>query len=211
MLENSLAKTHYIGRDGYVWWIGQIPKQKNWIANIAERPTESNDEFKGFDYRYKVRIIGYHPPEVEELSDEDLPWASVLFPVTAGSGQGGASQSPNLRQGMFVHGFFLDGEDAQQPVITGVFGVNQYAEVERNMGPLGPFKLFSGHDSTDSSNPVSRSSLPKNQDQASTDGVVIESVNGQDQDVSGADEESDTDDKVPQNQAKGEDLSLIHI
>ena len=39
MLENSLAKTHYIGRDGYVWWIGQIPKQKNWIANIAERHT----------------------------------------------------------------------------------------------------------------------------------------------------------------------------
>ena len=137
MLENSLIKTHYIGRDGYVWWIGQIPKQKNWIANIAERPTESNDEFKGFDYRYKVRIIGYHPPEVEELPDEQLPWASVLFPVTAGSGQGGSSQSPNLKQGMFVQGFFLDGEDGQQPVITGVFGVNQYAKVKRNMGPLG--------------------------------------------------------------------------
>jgi len=208
MLENSLAKTHYLGRDGYVWWIGQIPKQKNWIANIAERPTESNDEFKGFDYRYKVRIIGYHPPEVEELSDEDLPWASVLFPVTAGSGQGGASQSPNLRQGMFVHGFFLDGEDGQQPVITGVFGVNQYAEVERNMGPLGPFKLFSGHDSTDSSNPVPRSSLPKNPDQANTNEVAIESTIAQDQDVSGADLESDADDKIPQNQPKGEDCDL---
>ena len=132
MLENSLAKTNFIGRDGYVWWIGQIAKEDHWIANIAERPTESNDEFKGFDYRYKVRIIGYHPPEVEELPDEQLPWASVLFPVTAGSGQGGASQSPNLRQGMFVHGFFLDGEDGQQHVITGVFGVNQYAEVKRN-------------------------------------------------------------------------------
>ena len=208
MLENSLAKTHYLGRDGYVWWIGQIPKQKNWIDNIAERPTESNDEFKGFDYRYKVRIIGYHPPEVEELSDEDLPWATILFPVTAGSGQGGASQSPNIRQGMFVHGFFLDGEDAQQPVITGVFGVNQYAEIERNMGPLGPFKLFSGHDSTDSSNPVSRSCLPANQDQSNTDGVVIESTIAQDQDICGADEEAAADDKIPQNQAKGEDCDL---
>jgi len=208
MLENSLAKTHYLGRDGYVWWIGQIPKQKNWIANIAERPTESNDEYKGFDYRYKVRIIGYHPPEVEELSDEDLPWASVLFPVTAGSGQGGASQSPNLRQGMFVHGFFLDGEDAQQPVITGVFGVNQYVEVERNMGPLGPFKLFSSHDSTDSSNPVSRSCLPVNKDQANTDGVAIESNIAIDQDVCAPDLESAKDDKIPQNQPKGEDCDL---
>lgn len=208
MLENPLLKTHFIGRDGYVWWIGQIPKQKNWIDNIAERPTESNDEFKGFDYRYKVRIIGYHPPEVEELSDEDLPWATVLFPVTAGSGQGGASQSPNLRQGMFVHGFFLDGEDAQQPVITGVFGVNQYAEVERDMGPLGPFKLFSGHDSTDSSNPVPKSSLPVNQDQASTDDVVIESTIAQDQDVSGADLEADTDDKIPEENDKPPECDL---
>ena len=132
MLENYLAKTNFIGRDGYVWWIGQIPKQKNWIANIAERPTESNDEFQGFGYRYKVRILGYHPSNADDLSDEQLPWASVLYPVTAGSGQGGASQSPNLRQGMFVHGFFLDGEDAQHPIITGVFGVNQYAKVKRN-------------------------------------------------------------------------------
>ena len=200
MLENSLAKTHYIGRDGYVWWIGQIPKQKNWIANIAERPTESNDEFKGFDYRYKVRIIGYHPPEVEELADEDLPWASVLFPVTAGSGQGGASQSPNLRQGMFVHGFFLDGEDGQQPVITGVFGVNQYAKVERNMGPLGPFKNFSGVPSEDES--VSRNCLPVNKDQGNTDKVLIESNIGQDQIVCGTDEEADTDDKEEQPVAK---------
>ena len=132
MLENSLLKTNYLGRDGYIWWIGQIVKQKNWIANIAERPEESKDQFKGFDYRYKVRIMGYHPADQNELADDQLPWASVSFPVTAGSGQGGASQSPNLRQGMFVHGFFLDGEDGQQPVITGVFGVNQYAEVKRN-------------------------------------------------------------------------------
>tara|TARA_R100000234_G_scaffold49727_1_gene29784 strand:- start:1376 stop:4114 length:2739 start_codon:yes stop_codon:yes gene_type:complete len=132
MLENSLLKTNYLGRDGYIWWIGQIVKQKNWISNIEPYPTENVKDFKGFDYRYKVRIMGYHPADQNELADDQLPWASVSFPVTAGSGQGGASQSPNLRQGMFVHGFFLDGEDGQQPVITGVFGVNQYAEVKRN-------------------------------------------------------------------------------
>ena len=132
MLENLSLKTNFVGKDGFFWWIGQIPKQKNWIDNVSERPTESNDEFQGFGYRYKVRILGYHPSNADDLSDEQLPWASVLFPVTAGSGQGGCSQSPNLRQGNFVYGFFLDGEDGQQPVITGVFGVNQYAEVKRN-------------------------------------------------------------------------------
>ena len=76
MLENSLIKTHYIGRDGYVWWIGQIVKQDNWIANIAERPTESNEEFKGFDYRYKVRIIAVsytHLPSPRDLSTSRMP------------------------------------------------------------------------------------------------------------------------------------------
>ena len=196
MLENSLFKTHYLGRDGYVWWIGQIPKQKNWIANIADRPGESNDDFKGFDYRYKVRILGYHPADTNELSDEDLPWASVLFPVTAGSGQGGASQSPNLRQGNFVHGFFLDGEDGQQPVITGVFGVNQYAEVKRNNGLVGPYELFSGTPADEES--ISRDSLPFNQDQANTDKTAVESVIGWDQIFSGADNEAHLDSLVAQ-------------
>ena len=206
MLENSLLKTHYLGRDGYVWWIGQIVKQSNWIANIAERPTEDNKEFKGFDYRYKVRILGYHPSNVDELPDEQLPWASVLFPVTAGSGQGGASQSPNLRQGMFVQGFFLDGDDGQQPVITGVFGVNQYVEVKRNMGPLG-LEIFSGTNSVD--DVIANYQLPVNRDQASTDKVCVESVNGQDQIKSGADLCSEEDDKVKENLPKdsGCDLS----
>ena len=196
MLENSLLKAHYVGRDGYIWWIGQIVKQDNWIVNIAARPTESNDEFKGFDYRYRVRIIGYHPSDPKELADDQLPWASVVFPVTAGSGQGGSSQSPNLKQGMFVQGFFLDGEDGQQPVITGVFGVNQYAEVKRNsnMGPLG-FDLISGTKSTDKS--LAQYQLPLNRSQANTDAVCIESVNLLDQCKNGADLEYSLDSKQP--------------
>ena len=86
---------------------------------------------------------------------------------------------------MFVHGFFLDGDDGQQPIITGVFGVNQYAEVKRNNGLVGPYELFSGTPSEDED--VSRNSLPVNQDQANTGEVLVESVNGQDQIESGTD------------------------
>ena len=206
MLENLSLKTNFVGKDGFFWWIGQIPKQKNWIHNIAERPTESNDEFQGFGYRYKVRILGYHPSNADDLSDEQLPWASVLYPVTAGSGQGGSSQSPNLRQGNFVYGFFLDGEDAQQPVITGVFGVNQYAEVKRNNGLVGPYELFSGTPSEDED--VSRNVLPVNQEQANTNGVVVESNIGQDQIVSGTDEEADKDDAIEQEQPQPPECDL---
>ena len=209
MLENSLAKTHYIGRDGYVWWIGQIPKEKNWISNVSTRPTESNDEFNGFDYRYKVRIIGYHPADKNELADKDLPWATVLFPVTAGSGQGGASQSPNLRQGMFVQGFFLDGEDGQQPIITGVFSVNQYAEVARNSEKTDFFKLVSGTNSVDDI--LNRSGLPFNQEQANTDKVAVESVIGWDQIFSGADNEAYLDSYIEERVVKTTDCDLARL
>ena len=56
-----------------------------------------------------------------------------MYPVTAGGGGGAASQSANLTQGTMVYGFFLDGHDAQQPVIMGVLGYNQtsFSPVER--------------------------------------------------------------------------------
>ena len=61
-----------------------------------------------------------------ELSDDELPWATVMYPVTIGGGTGNFSQTANLRQGMFVFGFFMDGEDGQQPVIMGVVGTNSH-------------------------------------------------------------------------------------
>ena len=204
MLENSLLKTNYLGRDGYIWWIGQIAEEKYWADNIEPYPVENVKEFKGFDYRYKVRIMGYHPQDEGELSSDQLPWASVMFPVTAGSGQGGASQSPNLRQGNFVHGFFLDGEDGQQPVITGVLSVNQYAEVSRNAPKVG-YDLFSGYPSVFNSLLPSYT-LPLEQNAAAAtrdysfnpnNDVTLESLIGVDIFISGADLEYSVQSKEP--------------
>ena len=41
-----------------------------------------------------------------------------------GGGQGGSFQTPGIKEGMFVFGFFLDGTDEQVPVIVGVLGNN---------------------------------------------------------------------------------------
>ena len=49
-----------------------------------------------------------------------------MYPVTAGGGTGAKLETANLRQGMFVFGFFMDGEDGQQPVIMGVVGTNSH-------------------------------------------------------------------------------------
>ena len=148
MIEQGLFKRHFVGRDGFIWWIGQIASENEWVANIPGKRTPTTSDHKGFDYRYKVRIMGYHTADNEALTDTDLPWASVMMPVTAGSGSRAASQSPNLSQGDFVYGFFLDGEDAQQPIIIGIIGHNQYTAINNKVPPI-PFLPFSGFTNRD--------------------------------------------------------------
>ena len=143
MLEQSLVKTHFLGRDGFIWWIGQIVDQTQWAGNFGGHPTETTEDQKGFGFRYKVRIMGYHTASPSDLPDEDLPWASIMLPVTAGV-SGGGQGTPNLRRGDFVQGFFMDGEDGQQPVIIGVLGYNQYTAVMKNIPDTG-FIPFSGY------------------------------------------------------------------
>ena len=59
--------------------------------------------------RVRVRAIGFHPNS--GLATDQLPWAPVL--------NGGAAKIIN---GQMVIGFFMDGEEAQQPCILGTIG-----------------------------------------------------------------------------------------
>ena len=136
-------KKHFVGRDGFIWWVGQVVDETTWASNAPCSRTDSTDDQSGFGYRYKVRIMGYHTASTTDLKDDDLPWASVMMPVTAGSGGAAASATPMLRQGNFVYGFFLDGEEAQTPIIMGIIGSNQYLAVSKGL-PDVPFLPFSG-------------------------------------------------------------------
>ena len=90
MLDQGLFKNHFVGRDGFIWWIGQIADENTWKANIPGFPAPTNEstegESIGFGERYKVRIMGYHTAAPSELTDEELPWATVMYPITAGGG-----------------------------------------------------------------------------------------------------------------------------
>ena len=160
MIENGLVKTHFLGRDGFIRWIGQIVAQTQWAANLGGSPTRTTEEQAGFDFRYKVRIMGYHTASPDDLTDDDLPWASVMLPVTAGT-SGGTRTTPKLRQRNFVYGFFLDGEDAQQPIIMGVVGYNQYTAVMKDVPDTG-FIPFSGYTVKE---PVPRNALGTTQEE----------------------------------------------
>ena len=114
----SLGKVNSIGRDGFIWWIGQVAHKDSW------RETNKAISLRGYKgNRVKVRIVGYHPfdDEGNALPDEDLPWAEVLADPYTGNGQGGLSETLNLVGGEMAIGFFLDGEDAQQPMIMNLF------------------------------------------------------------------------------------------
>ena len=125
-MDNSSFKTNFVGKDGFIWWIGQIPDQESWQTQI--------DEGKGsWGIRYKVRIMGYHPYD-NSLSDEDLPWAQVLCPPGT-QGSGGHMESIKLHQGDTVIGFFLDGQSAQIPIILGVFANTPKKESESSDTP----------------------------------------------------------------------------
>ena len=151
MLDQVLQNKEFIGRDGFYWWVGQIPKEEVWRDNISGFPSNDNTESKGFGERYKVRIMGSHlggwesqsGTEDPDIADEDLPWAVVMYPVTAGGGGGGCSASANLTQGSFVFGFYFDGKDGQQPVIMGTFGYNDFNQVSAI--PSSSFEPFTGY------------------------------------------------------------------
>ena len=115
-------------------WQGQIADDSGWRDNISPGKIENPESTKGWGRRYKVRIMGIHDKEEESISSEQLPWAQVEMPITAGGGQAGASATPNLRQGMFVYGYFQDGPEQQVPIITGVLGHNATTELKQKIG-----------------------------------------------------------------------------
>lgn len=116
------------------WWVGQIADDATWRDNIASGKHESPSQIPGWGRRYKVRIIGYHDKQEETVPSDQLAWAQVMYPITAGGGQSSSFQTPNLRQGMFVFGFFMDGQDMQVPVIMGVLGNNAQTALGKQIG-----------------------------------------------------------------------------
>lgn len=134
-MEDSLLKTNFIGRDGFRWWIGQIPPIDAWEKQVTG---------SGWGTRYKVRIMGYHPYSTAELPDEDLPWAGVLMPP-GNTGSANVSKTIKFNPGDTVIGFFLDGDNGQIPMIMGSFGNSYYAAANNEKGTPGAFGSFTGY------------------------------------------------------------------
>ena len=122
MEQSSLYNPGFVGSQ-FHWWIGQVCDSSTWRDNQSDTSYDNPEDVPGWGYRYKVRIMGLHDPGEAEIESDQLPWCQVMYSVWGG-GQGGSFQTPGIKEGMFVFGFFLDGVDEQVPVIMGCLGNN---------------------------------------------------------------------------------------
>ena len=146
MIEQGLFKRHFVGRDGFQWWVGQIPPEESWKENKSGSIDPTND-----GQRDSVRDIVSVSWDITLLQMTFLMknylGAYVMYPVTAGGGGRGSSQNANLTQGTFVFGFFMDGEDAT-PCHHGCPWNNDYNAVMKNVTPT-RFIPFDGYPMND--------------------------------------------------------------
>jgi len=124
----GLFNQDFLG-ESFVWWVGQIADDSYWRDNINAGKYKDKQSVRGWGYRYKVRIIGLHDWGENSIPSENLPWANIMYPITAGGYQQNSGSTPMLRQGNIVFGFFLDGSEQQQPVIMGVLGNNSQTQL----------------------------------------------------------------------------------
>ena len=107
MERNAVA--NFIGKDGFNWWVGQVENDGG------------NQEDPDYTNKVKVRILGYHSPNRQELTTEDLPWSMVAMPVTAAQ-RSGIGSIHQLEVNSWVIGFFMDGASSQIPIVMGSIG-----------------------------------------------------------------------------------------
>jgi len=122
--------------------------------------------------RVRVRIFGiHHTEDLTRISNGDLPWALVLFPTTGGQTSGG-NVSHGLKVGTWVVGFFVDGEDSQQPIVIGVINGGPGSV---NNSPQDPVE-----NTTTSTNPTNTSTPQNNPGVASSSDTPSTQLSGSD-------------------------------
>ena len=67
-----MASSNFMGLDGFVWFTGVV-EDRNDPAKLG---------------RVRVRCLGFHTEDKNEIPTADLSWAHVIHPVTDPSMQG---------------------------------------------------------------------------------------------------------------------------
>ena len=98
-----MSENYFMGLDGFVWFTGVVEDR-------------NDPDALG---RVRVRCLGFHTEDLNDIPTKDLPWATVMHPTTDPSMQGLGNSPSFLVEGSWVVGFFADAKDKQQPIIIG--------------------------------------------------------------------------------------------
>ena len=97
---------------------GKTPLE-SWVGTVVSYDKQKEQIEAGWGWRYKVRIMGDNTNS-DQITDEQLSYAYVLLPTTAGSGGAFKLRSVRISQGDFVYGVRGGGAGAPT-MILGVF------------------------------------------------------------------------------------------
>lgn len=95
--------------------------------------------------RIRVRIFGLHTDDTTKIATADLPWSNVMMPCNSASISGLGMSPTGLLEGSWVVGFFVDGENAQDPIIIGSLpgkSTQQSNELKAFKDPVGKYPLW---------------------------------------------------------------------
>lgn len=143
------------------WWIGVV---------------EDRDDPEKMG-RLRVRIIGAHSDDKTILPTDKLPWAITMQPTTSAAMSGIGTAPVGILPGTWCVGFFIDGDDMQQPMVMGTFGAKPdcyktTSQVQIDANPPNTLRDSSGNPVYDGSgNPVQvtpSETPPANAENAST-------------------------------------------
>lgn len=95
--------TKNIGQEGFTWFIGTVE--------------DRNDPQKLG--RVRVRPYNLYSQDKALVPTTELPWAIIMMPPTNPSSKKVGWSSNGLTVGSTVIGFFMDGNDCNQPIIMG--------------------------------------------------------------------------------------------
>ena len=105
--------TFGLGAEGFRWFIGKV---------------EDRDSDPSMLGRVKVRMYNIHPESRALIATEELPWATILgSPNSAGHIKIGRSPTGIMNDSIVI-GFYIDGNDGNQPVIMGTIASIQQGE-----------------------------------------------------------------------------------
>ena len=117
-----------------------------WFTGVVE---DINDPEKLG--RVKVRCFGYHTEVLQQITTEELPFATVMGPTSSANISGIGTTAHGLVNGSWVIGFFRDGPSAQDPIVIGTVGSTYAEKPSTKIGfsdPSGTYPKFQGDEGT---------------------------------------------------------------